>query len=227
MRYFLLLFGLTIIAVMLIAGRRGDISRKPPIEVFPDMDRMPKLRPQAANSFFKDGMSSQLPVPGTVARGSAWQDIPANTGKEPGTTNWVLNIPVPVNEQLLARGQERYGIYCAVCHSAAGDGKGITGKYGMVAMANFHDPRIVKMPDGELFHVITYGRNLMGPYGGQIDIQDRWAIIAYVRALQRSRLAFLDDVPADRREELRRSMAPRAAQTNAPAGQPGTPAKQP
>ena len=217
MRYFLLIFGLTIVAVMLIAGKRGDISRKPPIEVFPDMDRMPKLRPQAANGFFADGMSSQLPVPGTIARGSAYQDIPANTGKITGTTNWVINIPVPVTEQLLARGQERFGIYCAVCHSAAGDGKGITGKYGMVAMANFHDPRIVKMPDGELFTVITYGRNLMGPYGGQIDIQDRWAIIAYVRALQRSRLAILDDVPADQREGLRRSMAPPAAQTNAPA----------
>ena len=217
MRYFLLIFGLTIVAVMLIAGKRGDISRKPPIEVIPDMDRMPKLRPQAPNDFFADGMSSQLHVPGTIARGSAYQDIPANTGKVPGTTNWVIDIPVPVNEQLLAHGQERYGIYCAVCHSAAGDGKGITGKYGMVAMANFHDPRIVKMPDGEMFTVITYGRNLMGSYAGQIDIQDRWAIIAYVRALQRSRLAILDDVPADRREELRRSMAPPAPQTNAPA----------
>jgi mono/diheme cytochrome c family protein len=225
MRYFLLIFGLAVVTVMLIAGKRGDISRKPPIEVFPDMDRMPKLRPQAANSFFGDGMSSQLPVPGTVARGSAYQDIPANTGKEPGTTNWVLNIPVPVNAQLLARGQERYGIYCSVCHSPAGDGKGITGKYGMIAMANLHDPRIVKMPDGELFTVITYGRNLMGPYGGQIDLQDRWAIIAYVRALQRSRLAILDDVPADQREGLRRSMAPpaAAAPTNAPASAAPTP----
>src|SRR5688572_32060613 len=100
MRYFLLIFGLAIVTVMLIAGKRGDISRKPPIEVFPDMDRMPKLRPQAANSFFKNGMSSQLPVAGTVARGSAWQDVPANTGKDPGTTNWVMNIPVSVNEQL-------------------------------------------------------------------------------------------------------------------------------
>ena len=208
MRYFLLIFGLTIVAVMLIAGKRGDISRKPPIEVFPDMDRMPKLRPQAANSFFADGMSSQLPVPGTIARGSAYQDIPANTGKITGTTNWVINIPVPVTEQLLARGQERFGIYCAVCHSAAGDGKGITGKYGMVAMANFHDPRIVKMPDGELFTVITYGRNLMGPYAGQIDIQDRWAIIAYVRALQRSRLATLEDVPASERAALARPAPP-------------------
>jgi mono/diheme cytochrome c family protein len=217
MRYFLLLFGLSILAVMLIAGKRGDISRKPPLEVFPDMDRQPKLRPQAANGFFANGLSSQLPVPGTVARGSAYEDNAINTGKIPGTTNWVVNIPVPVTEQLLKRGQERYGIYCAVCHSAAGDGKGITGKYGMVAMANFHDPRIVKMPDGELFTVITYGRNLMGPYAGQIPIEDRWAIIAYVRALQRSRLAILEDVPADQRGDLQRSMAPVPATTPAAA----------
>lgn len=217
MRYFLLIFGLSVIAVMLIAGRRGDISRNPPLEVFPDMDRMPKLRPQTRADFFQDKMSSRLPVAGTVARGSAYQDVPENTGKLPGTTNFVEHIPVPLNEQMLKRGQERYTIYCSVCHGVGGDGKGITGKYGMVAMANFHDPRLVKMPDGEFFNTITFGKNLMGPYGGQIPISDRWAIIAYVRALQRSRLATLEDVPADQRESLRRAMVPVAAVTNAPA----------
>ncbi|MCI0748602.1 MAG: cytochrome c [Verrucomicrobia subdivision 3 bacterium] len=220
MRYFLLIFGLTILGVMLIAGKRGDISRRPPLEVFPDMDRMPKLRPQTRADFFTDGMSSRLPVAGTVARGSAWQDAPVNTGKQPGTTNWVEVIPVAVNEQLMKRGQERYTVYCLVCHGAAGDGKGITGKYGMVAMANFHDPRLVKMADGEIFNAITFGKNLMGPYGGQIPIEDRWAIIAYVRALQRSRLATLDDVPADHRDALRRAMPPPAPATNAPAARP-------
>jgi len=227
MRYFLLIFGLAVISVMLIAGKRGDISRRPPIEVFPDMDRMPKLRPQTRANFFADGMSSRLPVPGTVARGSAYQDLPVNTGKISGTTNWIENIPVTVSEQLLRRGQERFGIYCMVCHGAGGDGKGITGKYGMVAMANFHDARIVKMADGELFTTMTFGKNLMPAYGGQIPIEDRWAIIAYMRALQRSRLAILDDVPSDQRDNLRRAMPPPApaaagatntpAQTNAPA----------
>jgi mono/diheme cytochrome c family protein len=220
MRYFLLIFGLSVIAVMLIAGKRGDISRQPPIEVFPDMDRMPKLRPQTHAEFFPDKMSSRLPVAGTVARDSAWQDAPVNTGKQPGTTNWIDTIPVPVNERLLKRGQERYAIYCSVCHGAGGDGKGITGKYGMVAMANFHDPRLVKMADGEIFNTITFGKNLMGPYAGQIPINDRWAIIAYLRALQRSRLALIDDVPADQRDALRRAMVPVAPATNAPAGAP-------
>src|SRR5262245_9067185 len=104
MRYFLLAFGVTVIAVMAIAGNRGDMSRRPPIELFADMDRQPKLRPQAANSFFKDGLSSQPPVAGAIARGALWQDTPENTGKIPGTTNWVLTIPVPVTHQLMARG---------------------------------------------------------------------------------------------------------------------------
>ena len=196
MRYFLLIFGLAVITVMLVAGKRGDVSRKPPLEVFPDMDRMPKLRPQTHADFFADKMSSRLPVAGTVARGSAYQDVPVNTGKHPGTTNWIENIPVVVNETLLKRGQERFGIYCLVCHGAAGDGKGITGKYGMVGMASFHDPRIVKMADGEIFNTITYGKSTMFPYGSQISIEDRWAIVAYVRALQRSHLGLLDEVPA-------------------------------
>src|SRR5437867_10561063 len=105
MRYVLLSFGVMVLAIMVVAGKRGDMSRRPPIELFPDMDRQPKLRPQEANSFFKDGLSSQAPIAGTVARGSAWQDSPENTGKIPGTTNWLQAIPIPVTRQLLARGQ--------------------------------------------------------------------------------------------------------------------------
>src|SRR6187549_3365287 len=106
MRYFLLLFGVIVIAVMIVAGKRGDMTRRPPIELFADMDRQPKLRPQADNSFFKDGLSSQPAVAGTIARGSAWQDSPENTGKMPGPpvpgiTNWVAAIPIPVTAQLL------------------------------------------------------------------------------------------------------------------------------
>src|SRR5262245_5164262 len=104
MRYFFLAFGVIVLSVMIVAGKRGDMSRRPPFEIFPDMDRQPKLRPQTVNGTFKDGLSSQMPIPGTVARGSAWQDSPENTGKVPGTTNWVQTIPVPVTQELLARG---------------------------------------------------------------------------------------------------------------------------
>src|SRR5258708_37863908 len=115
MRYVLLLFALSAVMVVAIAGKRGERSRRPPIEIFPDMDRQPKLRPQTVNAFFKDRLSSQLPVPGTVARGSPYEDNPVNTGRIPGTTNFVATIPLPVTAQLLARGQERFNINCAPC----------------------------------------------------------------------------------------------------------------
>ena len=105
--------------------------------------------------------------------------------------------------ELLARGRERFTIFCAPCHSAVGDGNGITSKYGMVGMANFHDKRLILMTDGELFQVITYGKNLMGAYGPQIPVEDRWAIVAYVRALQLSRLGSADDLPPETRAKLK------------------------
>jgi len=214
MRYFLIGFLLLCLVVVCIAGFRGGTSRRPPIELFPDMDRQPKLRPQTHNSLFADQLSSRLPVEGTVPRSKPtmvedkeiypFEDNPLNTGRVPGTTNFVEIIPLPLSEQLLARGQQRYTINCAPCHGASGDGKGITSKYNMLAMANFHDVRLVKMPDGEIFNTITYGKNLMFGYGPKVTITDRWAIVAYVRALERSRLASLDDVPEAQRSSLRK-----------------------
>ena len=157
MRYFFAIYVLIIIAVVSIAGLRGSYSTKPPLEVFPDMDRQNKLRPQAANGFFASGRTSQPYVEGTIARGMPYQDLPVNTGRVSGTTNFVATIPVAINETLLERGRQRFDINCSPCHGAAGDGKGITTKYGMVAVANFHDPRLVKMRAGEIFDTITNG----------------------------------------------------------------------
>lgn len=202
MRYFVTGFLLLCVLVVGVAGFRGSLSRKPPIEIFPDMDRQPKLRPQTRGSFFPDGLSSQLPVSGTIARGAAYEDVPFNTGREPGRTNYVEVLPVPVTASLLRRGQERYGIYCAPCHGLAGDGKGITTTLGMTTIADLHDVkmrRLVQAPDGYLFDVISHGKGLMQGYAAQIPIADRWAIVAYVRALQRSRLAVVDDVPEAQR----------------------------
>ena len=202
MRYFLLSYALIIIAVVSVAGLQGSHSRKPPLEVFPDMDRQNKLRPQADNDFFGSGRTSQPYVAGTIARGTAYQDIPVNTGRVTGTTNFVASIPAAISESLLERGRERYDINCSPCHGGTGDGKGITTQYGMVAVANFHDPRLVKMAAGEIFNTITHGKNLMGAYGANIDIPDRWAVVAYVRALQRARLAVGDEVPENERAAL-------------------------
>ena len=181
MRYIILAFIILSALVVGVAGFRGDKTRRPPIELIADMDRQPKLRPQAENGFFKDGRSSQLPPSGTVARGSSFQDSALNTGRVPGTTNYVDIMPIPVTSQLMARGQERYSIYCLPCHGAAGDGKGITSKLGMGVIADLHDHKVRKLiaaGDGQIFDTITNGKNLMGGYGGVIDVQDRsyWAI---------------------------------------------------
>ncbi len=204
MRYFLLIFALMVVTVLGIAGKRGSLSRKPPIELFPDMDRQPKLRPQEPNSFFANGQSSQPLVAGTIARGSAYEDIPVNTGRLTGLTNLVDTIPLPLTAQLMERGRERYAISCVPCHGPQADGNGITKKYGMAVVANLHDPRIVKMPDGEIFSIITNGKNLMGAYGANVAVNDRWAIIAYLRALQLSKVATGSDVPAELRSTLKK-----------------------
>lgn len=212
MRYFLLIFAVIVILGVAIAGKRGDLSRRPPIEVFPDMDRQLKLRPMQPNSFFPNAVSSQPHPAGTIARSTPiptaagpvmpYEDAPVNTGRVAGTTNFVELNPLVVNAQLLERGRQRYTINCSPCHGGLGDGNGITKKYGMAVVANLHDKRIVEMGDGEIFHVITNGRNLMQPYGAQVDVQDRWAIIAYVRALQLARLGSVDDVPEAHRATL-------------------------
>lgn len=225
MRYFLLAFVLTAVLIMGLAGRRGSMSRKPPLEVFPDMDRQPKLRPQTVNAFFKDKMSSQLPVPGTIARGTMFEDTIFTTGKIPGSTNWVETNALAITATLMARGQERFNINCSPCHGAAGDGKGITTKFGMGIIADLHDAkpprRVPQQPDGEIFNTITYGKSQMGPYGANISIEDRWAIIAYLRALQRSHLASLEDVPDEQREILTKPLPPGAANAPAPAAAAG------
>ena len=213
MRYFFaFLLGLALLSATVfgIAGRRGVDFRKPPLEIFDDMVRQAKLRPQVPNSFFTDGRSSQPHVAGTVAQriddrnNDTWQGTDRNTGITPGTTNFVATIPVPVTSALLARGRERYNITCLPCHGPIGDGNGITKKIGaMAVVGNLHDQRIARQSDGELFFVLSNGRNLMQGYASNIEINDRWAIVAYVRALQRARLATLDEVPAADRASLK------------------------
>src|SRR6266404_768220 len=204
MRYFLLIFALCTVMVVAIAGKRGSISRRPPIELFPDMNRQPKLRPQVPNAFFADGRSSRPPIPGTIAREDRYEDLPVNTGRVTGTTNFVETIPVEVTAKLLARGQQRFNINCSPCHGAQGDGNGVVKKLGLATVASLHDKRIVELPDGEIFNTITYGKNTMGPYGANVTIDDRWAVIAYVRALQLSRLGSIDDVPESMRASLKK-----------------------
>jgi mono/diheme cytochrome c family protein len=205
MRYFLLIFALCTVMVMAIAGKRGSISRRPPIELFPDMNRQPRLRPQVPDAFFADGRASRVPVAGTIAQEDLhYQDLPVNTGRIPGTTNFVETIPVAVTAELMARGQQRFNINCSPCHGAQGDGNGVVKKLGLATVANLHDKRIVELADGEIFNTITYGKSTMGPYGANVTVEDRWAIISYLRALQLSRLGNVDDVPESMRSSLKK-----------------------
>ena len=203
MRYFLLILALAVVTVMGVFGKRGHHFKKPPLEIFPDMDRQPKLRPQQPNLTFANGRSSQEPVPGTVGRGDHYENNAVNTGREAGKTNFVVAIPVPVTAQLMDRGQQRYAIYCTPCHGPQGDGNGIVKKYGYASVKSLHDKLVVVQNDGEIFNTITHGKSTMMPYGSQIPIEDRWAIVAYVRALQRSRLGTLDEVPAQLKAGLK------------------------
>jgi len=215
MRYFLAIFVLAIAVVVGILGFRGTHFRKPPLYIFPDMEFQLKLRPQKENGFFTNGITSQLHIPGTIARSTPlqsangpvypYEDSPINTGHITGTTNFIETNPLPITAELLKRGQQRFTINCTPCHGATGEGKGITQKIGaMAVVANLHDKRIVELPDGELFFVITNGRNLMGAYGANITVEDRWAIIAYLRALQLSRLGAVDDLPQELRATLKK-----------------------
>lgn len=217
MRYFLGLFVVTCVLVVAVAGRRGDASRRPPIEIWNDMDRQLKLRPQAVASHetWTDQRSSRRWVEGTVPRlqpvklGSQeihrFEDHPVITGRESGKTNWVEVNPLPINEKVLRRGQERFDIYCAPCHGAAGDGNGVVKKFGHGAVPALTDEIRVKHPDGYLYHVVVAGSpaGLMLPYADKLSPEDRWAVIAYVRALQLARLGKVEDLPEPLRASLK------------------------
>jgi mono/diheme cytochrome c family protein len=217
MRYFLGLFIVGCVLVVVIAGRRGDVSRRPPIEIWNDMDRQIKFRPQEPSGFenWKDARASRHWVQGTVPRLQPisaggkevlrFEDHPVITGREPGKTNFVENIPMPVTERLMARGRERYQIHCTPCHGPTGDGNGVVKQYGHAAIAPLIDEARIKLPDGYLYHVIEFGSpaGLMGPYGGQVEVEDRWAIVAYVRALQLARLGRPEDLPEPVRATLK------------------------
>jgi mono/diheme cytochrome c family protein len=166
------------------------------------MDHQPKYKAQAKSLYFEDGAAMRTPVAGTVARGQLREDDAYYRGlKSDGTP--IKSIPVPITQALLERGQERFNIYCSPCHSRVGDGRGIMIARGYVPPPTFHDERLRNIEDGYIFNVITNGIRNMPPYRYQVPVEDRWAIVAYMRALQRSQNATLDDIPTELRQEVR------------------------
>jgi hypothetical protein len=192
---------LLIAALVALAGCGRTTTTNPPIQVFPDMKQQPKLETQHSSDFFPDRRATRRPVPGTVAVGQLKEDEGFYTGIQNGM--YVGRNPLGITEEVLVRGQERFNIYCAPCHDRAGTGRGIVSQRGVWPALSVHDDRIKNMVDGELFDVITHGRRTMPGYRFQISERDRWAIVAYVRALQRATSGTVEDVPADLRGELR------------------------
>jgi mono/diheme cytochrome c family protein len=208
MKYFFLSYFFIAVLVVASAGFRGTKSEQTPIEIFDDMDHQAKIKYQAPSSFFADGMGSRLPVKGTVPVGFEVPAKAAADGAEPpvfGFSNGLdfystgrfgdnfgdgFPTELKADAKLMERGQQRYGIYCAVCHGASGNGKGVASSYGILTAYNFQqggatDPaNAAYRPTGAIFDTITHGKGLMGPYGGVLPVRDRWAIVAYIRTLQ-------------------------------------------
>jgi cytochrome c len=190
------------VLIFSIFGLRGTKFVEPPIDVFPEwafpgMKYQPKLRPQADSKFFADGRADRMPVEHTVMRGMLREDDHLNRGKD-ATGAFARGFPsaLTVDMNFVERGRDRYTIYCLPCHGAVGDGQGITKQYGMGATPTYHDDRLRKMAEGELFNTITLGspnKNML-PYADKLVPEDRWAIIAYVRSLQRAQQGTAADV---------------------------------
>lgn len=216
MRYFYIIFGFICVTVVAILGLRGTKSTKPPLYIFPDMVWQSKYKPQGENQFFADQRDARPVVPGTVVRGYGWNipevfssDLEFMPAENPGLFSgknqngeWLEEFPIEVNHELMELGQKKFNTFCYLCHGKSGDGNGITKQYGMVATPSYHDERLIKMAHGEIFDTITNGKGQMGAYGSKLSPKERWAVIAYVRALQFANEATIEDVPVEFRAEL-------------------------
>jgi hypothetical protein len=191
-----------ILAVAVASCYRGKPSEDPPIHPNPNMDDQPKYEAQERSEFFEDGASMRSPVPGTLARGDLREDSEFYQGKDING-QLIRKMPVEIDLELLKRGQARYAIYCTPCHGGSGDGGGIVVKKGYLPPPSFHIDRLREIEDGHIYDVITNGIRNMPVYNHQIPVNDRWAIVAYVRALQRSQNATLSDVPEELRDEIK------------------------
>jgi hypothetical protein len=166
------------------------------------MHDQPKYIPLRESTFFTDDRSARPLVPGTVARGQLHEDVLLYSGKADGKD--AEEFPFPIDAAVMARGQERFNIYCSPCHGRTGQGDGMVVRRGYRRPPSFHQDRLRNAPVGHFFDVISGGFGAMPDYAAQIKVEDRWAIIAFVRALQLSEHATPADVPADHRADLER-----------------------
>ncbi len=165
-----------------------------------DMHDAPRYEPLEGSVFFADGHSARTLVVNTVARGQLREDEHLYTGKVGGQL--ATEFPMPVTAETMARGRERFNVFCSPCHGRTGEGTGMIVQRGFRQPPSYHEERLVNAPVGYLYDVMTNGFGAMQDYSAQVPVTDRWAIAAYIRALQLSRRGTMNDVPADRREEL-------------------------
>jgi mono/diheme cytochrome c family protein len=191
----------------LIAYKRATTTTKPRIHVIQDMDNQKKYKTQTENLIFADGRTMRRPVDGTVEAVVLEDPAVASGTDEAG--DWLEVMPVDVTPELLARGRERYEIYCTPCHGYDGAGQGAVHQRALeleqpfwVPPSSMHTDTVRGRTDGHIYSTITNGLRNMNAYGAQVEVRNRWAIVAYVRALQRSQNATIDDVPADQRATL-------------------------
>ncbi len=204
MRYFFLGYFILIAMVVSVAGFRGSKSARPPIQIFNDMDDQNRGDSQEASDFFANGQIAQEPIPGTIPMGFHVPTVAASAGGAPDLEGYAIDsgylstgkmgefyghgMPeeLPVDNAFLERGAEKFGIYCAICHGESGNGAGVISKYGLMPTnlitAPVADP--AQRPDGKIYDVIVNGQGLMGGYGANLNLTDRWAVVAYVRSLQ-------------------------------------------
>lgn len=212
MAFVLLTTVLALVPFAFVAKFRADTSRKPHWHLIPDMDFADTRRTQAGSAVFADGRTERGPVNGTVARGELREDDHLNRGMVDG--KWAESFPaeIDLDQRAIERGRDRFAIYCTPCHGQSGDGNGMihkraiavgAGATGWVQPSKLTDEGFVKQPHGQLFNTIGHGIRTMPGYKSQITVEDRWKIVLYVRALQRSQNATTDDVPADKRQSIR------------------------
>ncbi|HWN67216.1 MAG TPA: quinol:electron acceptor oxidoreductase subunit ActD [Haliangium sp.] len=196
----------------MVAKARATHTSEPRVHLLSDMDFQPRASAQNASDIFANGRASRMPPAGTVARGDLDADDHFYRGLQDG--EWARAFPpdFDVSTRTMERGRQRFGIYCQPCHGAAGDGNGMVHKRtlslgrnvrGWVQPSNLHQESIIRQPHGQIFNTITHGIRTMPAYAPQISTEDRWAIVLYLRALQRSQNASIDDLPADQRNAIR------------------------
>ena len=191
--------GIITIGLLVIAGLLATGCDLVPLH----MRAQPRYDPLEASTLFEDGLSARQIPANTVPRGE-WGDLKLNEAFYTGKVNgeYITDFPMPVTRDLLERGRERFDIFCSPCHSRLGDGQGMIVQRGFPPPPSYHTDRLRQQPNGYYYDVITNGFGKMYSYAARIPPQDRWAIVAYIRALQLSQNASLEAVPPDKRQEL-------------------------